>query len=400
MSRRRADRDGGVRHGVELGLHGGRRAAVWLAAGALLALSGCIPGPRSDTPRAAGGPGPEIRIALATVPAAEAPSPRAANGGGLVRFRGKSYRGSLQAIPTDTGVLVVNVIALEDYLLGVVPLELGERPTAERAALEAQAIAARSFTVIRLNAARNGRGRSPHFDLVGTTSDQVYGGADAEQPNASAAVRATAGLVLTYGGRVIEAPYHSTCGGETAGAEEVWQTPHPYLRRVSDRIPGSRNRYYCDIAPRFYWERTLSGPDLNQVVARYLGSYTDVPPGGPGDVRDVRIVRRTASGRADVVAFRTARGTFELRGNTARSVLRTTAGELMPSSYFSVSITPSASGGIERALLRGNGFGHGVGMCQWGAIGRARAGQGAAQILRTYFPGTSVAPLRSSQIVL
>lgn len=376
------------------------RLRLALTIASLGAVTGCLPSPRSELPRGGGGPGPEIRIALATVPAAEAPAARSANGGGLVRFRGKSYRGALQAVPTDSGVLVVNVIALEDYLLGVVPLELGERPAAERAALEAQAIAARSFTVIRLNAARNGRGRSPHYDLLGTTSDQVYGGADAEQPNASAAVRATAGLVLTYGGRVIEAPYHSTCGGETAAADEVWQTGHPYLRRVSDRIPGTRDRYYCDIAPRFYWERPLSGVELNQVVARYLGLFTDVPPDGPGELRDVRIVRRTASGRADVVAFRTARGTFELRGNTARSVLRSTAGELMPSSYFSVSVTPSASGGIERALLRGNGFGHGVGMCQWGAIGRARAGQRATEILRSYFPGTSVAPLRSSQIVL
>lgn len=377
------------------------RARRALQAMVLVSLTACLPSPRRGPLRGGvEGRGPDIRVALATVPAREAPAARSANGGGTVSFRGKAYRGSLQGIPTDSGVLIVNVLPLEDYLLGVVPLELGERPATEHAALEAQAIAARSFTVIRLNAARSGRGRSRDYDLLGTVADQVYGGAEAEQPNASAAVRATSGLVLTYGGRVIEAPYHSTCGGETAAAEEVWRGGgQPYLRRVSDRIPGSRERYYCDIAPRFYWERSLTGEGLDVVVARYLAAYTDVPPGGPGAVQGVRIVRRTPSGRAEVVEFRTARGTFEVRGNDARSVLRSTAGELLPSSYFSVSVTSAAADRIPRVDLRGNGFGHGVGMCQWGAIGRARAGQDVHTILRTYFPGTTVAPLRSSQLV-
>ncbi|MCW5826310.1 MAG: SpoIID/LytB domain-containing protein [Gemmatimonadaceae bacterium] len=362
-----------------------RRAGATLLL-ALAATLACVPsGPR------AGGRQPMVRVALAVVPRAQAPTQLTPRGGDLVQFAGKRYRGTLRTVPTDSGVLVVNYVGLEDYLLGVVPLELGERPAAERAALEAQAIAARSYTVARLVNSRAGRGRSEHFDMVPTTSDQVYGGADVERPNASAAVRATRGLVLRYGSRVITAPYSSVCGGETANAQEAWQgTGEPYLVRVSDRVPGRGERYYCDIAPRFYWERSIAKTELDQAVARYLAAYTPVPPGGPGAVERLRVAERFPSGRVRIVELRTARGTFDVRGNDARGVLRA-GGEPLPSSYFSVA-PEDGPAGLVRVVIQGNGFGHGVGMCQWGAIGRARAGQSARSILRTYFPGTTIGP--------
>lgn len=364
-----------------------RRAALLCAA---LTLVSCLPGggPRGGTAR-----NPSVRIALGVVRDAEVPSRLTPDGNRLVEFRGKRYRGILRSIATDSGTLIVNVLPLEDYLKGVVPLELGERPAAERAALEAQAIAARSYAVSRLGAARAGRGRSEHFDLVASTSDQVYGGASAEQTNAGAAVDATRGLVLLYGGRVITAPYSSACGGETAAAEEAWSgQPVAYLRRVSDRI-GRSQRYYCDIAPRFYWERSVSGAELDAAVARYLRTITDVPPSGPGDVRALQVAERFRSGRVKVLEVRTARGTFDVGGNDARAILRAPSGEPLPSSYFS--LTTEGADGIARVVLRGNGYGHGVGMCQWGAIGRARAGQSARTILRTYFPGTDIGPIPS-----
>jgi stage II sporulation protein D len=365
-----------------------RRAALLLAA---LTLASCLPG---GGRRGASARNPAVRVALGVARAGELPERLTPSGNRLVEFRGKRYRGILRSIATDSGTLVVNVLPLEDYLKGVVPLELGERPAAERAALEAQAIAARSYAVSRLSAARAGRGRSEHFDLVASTSDQVYGGASAEQTNAGAAVDATRGLVLLFGGRVITAPYSSACGGETAAAEEAWHgEPVAYLRRVSDRI-GRSDRYYCDIAPRFYWERSISGSELDAAVARYLRTITEVPPQGPGDVRGLRVAARFRGGRVRVLEVRTARGTFDVGGNDARAILRAPSGEPLPSSYFSLT-TEGAESGISRVILRGNGYGHGVGMCQWGAIGRARAGQSARTILRTYFPGTSIGPLPS-----
>ena len=311
---------------------------------------------------------------------------------GLVRSGGKEYRGALTFVATDTGILVVNQLPLEDYVRGVVPLEIGERGPADRAAVEAQAVAARSYTVTRLAASRSGVGRSPDFDLVSSVSDQVYGGRSAERPLADAAVSATAGLVLRLGERVVNAPFYSTCGGETAAAEEVWRTGgEPHLRRVSDRIPGS-DRFYCDIAPRFAWTRAYTASELDAVVRRYVASYATVGAGGPGHVRDLEVDGRTPSGRVAALVIRTDRGSYRLRGNDSRSVLRSTGGELLNSAYFSVTVERSG-GRLVRAVIRGNGYGHGVGMCQWGAIGRARAGQDTRTILRTYYPGTTIGPI-------
>lgn len=310
----------------------------------------------------------------------------------FVRLGGKAYRGALDLVPTDSGILAVNVLAMEEYLRGVVPLEIGARTERERAAVEAQAVAARSYTVTRVLLARAGNGRSTDFDLVASVGDQVYGGHEAELPLSDEAVRATANLVLLLGGRVVTAPFSSTCGGETAAAEEVWRTDgEPHLQRVSDRIPGS-DRYYCDIAPRFAWTRVLTGSEIDGDIQRYLGAYQALPSGGAGRVRDLTVEGRTPSGRVANLEIHTERGTFRVRGNDARSVLRTSGGEMLNSAYFSVT-TESSAGRLTRAVIRGNGYGHGVGMCQWGAIGRARAGQDVRTILRTYYRGTTIGPI-------
>lgn len=311
-----------------------------------------------------------------------------------VLFNGRRYRGVLRFYPSDNGagVLVVNVLEVEQYLRGVVPLEIGGRTASEQAAVEAQAVAARSYTFVRLAAAGGSAARHVNYDLVAGTSDQVYGGLDAERPFSDAAVASTSGLVLKYGGRTVDAPYSAACGGETATADEVWRTGgQPYLRRVSDRIPGTQ-RYYCDPAPRFAWTRTLESGELDAAVRQYLRNYTSVPSGGPGHVERVTVEQRTATGRVGLLSIDTDAGRFTLRGNDIRYVLRTPGGEILNSTYFSVEPEVGAGGALRRLIIRGNGWGHGIGMCQWGAIGRARAGQDFRTILRTYYPGTELGP--------
>jgi stage II sporulation protein D len=308
----------------------------------------------------------------------------------FVTVDGKRYRGAVRVIGTDTTLLYVNVLGVEAYLRGVVPLEIGgPRAPNEQAAVEAQAIAARSYTAVRLS----GTARSADYDLLATVTDQVYGGADAERPFSDAAVAATAGLVITYNGRPVNAPYHSTCGGETAAPDEVWRSANePWLRPVSDRIPGSASRSYCDIAPRFAWTRVYTETELEATLRRYLAQYASVPAGGPGRATRVTVDARTPSGRVGRLTIATDRGTFSLRGNDIRYVLRAPGGELLNSTYFSVDADTRPGGTIARLIVRGNGYGHGIGMCQWGAIGRSRAGQSARTILATYYPGTSIAP--------
>ena len=308
--------------------------------------------------------------------------------GGLVTWNGKRWRGELALVATDSGVLVIDRLPLEDYLRGVVPLEIGtERTALEHAAVEAQAIAARSYTVTRLTS-----GSSRPFDLLGTTADQVFGGADAERPVSDAAVAATDGLVLLYGGRPVNAPYHSTCGGSTAAVPESWwrQRDVPYLQPVSDRIPGT-DRAYCDVAPRYRWTQSYTGAALQAMVDRYLRDYVALPFGSAGGVRTVRVDGRTQSGRAASVTIGTDRGDYAVRGDDIRRVLRGPGGEILNSTYFSVeSMVVGRDGRLSQLTLRGTGYGHGIGMCQWGAIGRARAGQDVRAILRAYYPGTTV----------
>lgn len=307
----------------------------------------------------------------------------------VLAFNGRHYRGALAFVPTDTAIIVVNQLELESYLRGVVPLELGIRSPNEAAALQAQAIAARSYTVVRQQEASARR-----FDLTSGAVDQVYGGIDAEHPIADAAVLATEGLVLTWQGAVVRAPYHSTCGGRTVAASEAWSGERdvPYLRGIRDTPEGS-DRAWCEISPRFHWERTLDRRDLDAAVARYVSASVDGTLANPGGVRGARIERATPSGRVASLALATDGGTMRLSGTLLRTTLRSARGEIVNSTYFSLEPVVGRDGRLMQLTLRGTGNGHGVGMCQWGAIARARAGHDARAILAAYFPGTVVARL-------
>lgn len=311
---------------------------------------------------------------------------------GMVSVNGKRYRGEIAVLPVDSSLIVVNRLGLEDYLRGVVPVEMGKRASSDSAALQAQAVASRSYAVVR----GLGEGGGTAFDVRATTLDQVYGGVDAEYDVANAAIDATRGLVLRYQGRVVDAPFHSTCGGTTAAPTEVWRGTGggAYLQSVSDRISG--DRFYCDIAPRYRWTRTLTGTRLDAALQQYLRSYaTGAGVDAPGAAHVIGVRDRTPSGRVAVLEVETDKGLFPLRGNDIRFVMREPGGEILPSTYFSVE-PEYRDGRVSRVTFRGQGNGHGVGMCQWGAIGRARAGQSFRSILGTYYPGTTVGPIASN----
>jgi stage II sporulation protein D len=316
--------------------------------------------------------------------------------GSFVTYKGKRYRGELIITKADEGLLVVNRLGVESYLRGVVPGEIGDRKPGEEAAVEAQAVAARSYSYIKMQ--ENG---SRGFDMYSSVQDQVYGGVDAEKPMADAAISSTSGVVIKYAGRIINTPYSSTCGGSTAARHEVWwrDSDEPYLRPVSDRIPGT-NSYYCDPSPRFRWTNNFDGTQLRATLEKYLASVTPEhePPVTPspnaprlnlGRILGFRVEGRTASDRVASVSIQTERGNYVVRGNDVRFVLRSPTGGLLPSTYFTAETTSDASG-ISQLVIKGGGNGHGIGMCQWGAIGRARAGQDYKTILTTYFPGTTV----------
>ena len=301
----------------------------------------------------------------------------------FVTWNGKRYRGDLSISASDTGLLVVNQLPMDSYLRGVVPLEIGNRTAAEMAAVQAQAVAARTYAYKHLNNARA-------FDMYSTVQDQVYGGVDAEKPQSDAAITSTADVVVLYNGRPITTPYHSTCGGSTAAVSEVWydQPDQPYLRAVSDRIPGT-SHYYCDPSPRFSWTQSYDGAGLRAVMEKYLAAYTNAPKANLGRITGVRTQGKTQSGRIAALIIQTESGNYTLKGNDIRFVLRDPKGTILNSTFFDYSA--SINGGeVSNLTINGRGYGHGIGMCQWGAIGRARAGQDYRTILETYYPGTTI----------
>ena len=297
-----------------------------------------------------------------------------------VTLGGAPYRGVIDVFAVETaGLNAVNELPLEEYLLGVVPIEIGPRNPAELAAVAAQAVAARTYAVAHLRA----RGEMG-FDVFGTVEDQAYGGIAAERDESTRAVRETAGRILAYEGLPIRAMYHSTCGGRTAAVEEVLdRAPAPYLRSVSDRAPDGTD--YCAISPRYRWTETLGSGELNGRVADQVRRIFGAGPEDTGGLIGVRIAGRTPGGRVNALALRGARAEFVLERLDIRIALQNEEGRILGSTNFDLAVRPD--GVIE---LHGRGFGHGSGMCQWGAIGRARAGHDWQAILETYYPGAEL----------
>ena len=294
----------------------------------------------------------------------------------------KAYRGLGEVFRDRTGLTVVNRLGMESYLLGVVSAEMGRRSPVEQAALRAQAVVSRTYALKHLR-----RWRTDGFDLYGTVADQAYGGVAAETAEGRAAVSETRGRVLTYDGAVIEAFYFSTCGGRTADGYEVFRgAVRPYLRSVSDL--NESGSAYCSISPRYRWREEWSGEALRATLQRNLPPLTGTASVTIGTVTDVRVTQRSASGRVEQLSIALDGSKVRVDGQARiRQALRAPSGQLLRSTAFSL-IATGAGRNVTSLVIDGVGAGHGVGLCQWGAVGRARAGQAYQQILAAYFPGT------------
>ncbi|MDQ7843854.1 MAG: SpoIID/LytB domain-containing protein [Armatimonadota bacterium] len=271
----------------------------------------------------------------------------------------RPYRGILEVRRTPSGRLtVINELDLEEYLYGVLKMEVDPRWPAE--ALKAQAVAARTLAIYSL-----GRFRAEGYDVRATTESQVYGGLAVEDPRTTAAVDATRGEVVTYQGRPILAVYHSDSGGATESSEYVWGGRYPYLRGVPDP--------YTSAAP---WTLRMG---LSELEGRLRRAGLGVSAITGVDVADV-----TPSGRARTVRITSASGTVVVRATDLRGLIGT---EVMKSTLFAVRLFAGDEPWVE---FSGRGSGHGVGLSQWGARGQALAGASYADILRYYYSGVTI----------
>ncbi len=275
---------------------------------------------------------------------------------GGIRYGGRVLSGEVEVRRGPGGLEVIDALPLEDYVAAVTGAEMP--PAFPPQALRAQAVAARTYALARkLEALGEGR----DFDLGSTVLAQVYPGQGGADARARAAAEATRGEVLVHDHQPIEAYFHSACGGRTESGAAALGRDEPYLK------PVACGR--CGDSPKARWTLRIAAGELGRAAG--LGQ----PATG------ARVVARTGSGRA-------ARVEIVAGGRKARMAgveLRQRLGyDRLPSLAFSIRATP------EGFAFEGTGSGHGAGLCQWGAAGRARAGEDYRRILQVYYPGTEL----------
>ena len=276
-------------------------------------------------------------------------------GDGYVWIGKRWYRGRTQLVPSSKGLTAVNYVDLEQYLYSVLGAEMSANWPLE--ALKAQAVAARSYALYKRSTAGNSV-----YDVGDTTSWQVYKGMESEAPSTQQAVQATAGQVMTYDGKVILAAFHAASGGHTENVEDIWKSPFiPYLRGVVDYDQGT---------PSYQWTKSFSRRELSRRIS------------GVGNVKSMTPERTTPQGRIVTMLVEGDRGTRRVSGTDLRSALG------LKSTLFAVH--PMGEG----FEISGRGYGHGLGLSQWGARNLAAQGVKYEQILTHYYPNATLSRLQ------
>jgi stage II sporulation protein D (peptidoglycan lytic transglycosylase) len=271
----------------------------------------------------------------------------------------KLYRGGLEVKSRNGKLMVVNTLDLEEYLYGVVPKEAPAKW--EMAALRAQAIVARTYALYKR--ARNGAG---DYDVAAQyVRDQHYDGFSAEHPRTTQAVNDTRGLVLTCDGELIPTYYHAESAGSTENSEHVWSAAHPCLRAVKTPMhPAS---------PYLQWTADVALQDVRAALIK-SGYAIDT-------VRSLQPIQWSPSGRIMALKVIHKRGEHVIRGTDFRMAL---GPEVIRSTRFTVQVRHG------RAFFAGQGWGHGVGLCQWCSQGMAELGYDYEAILSHYYQGAKL----------
>ena len=269
----------------------------------------------------------------------------------------------------------INIVDMEEYLRGVIPYEIGQLDSSRFNALKAQAVAARTYAYKHF-----GSRESLGFDVFADTKDQVYKGLQSATALTDSAVKETRGEVMTYNGEFITAYYHSTCGGMSE-TMDTWEKPNlPYLKTKSDlRKDGTP---WCNESSYSKWERNFSEDELVKLFVQNAGE-AKAKVSSFKKVKNIAIKDTLPSGRILTLTVTTDKESFEVRGDKTRWLFKKN-GTILPSSFFKVSKEK------DQWVIKGKGFGHGVGMCQMGVRARAQAGQSYVEILSHYYPGITL----------
>jgi len=337
----------------------------------------------------------------------------------IIAFDGRDWPGDVRLVPVTDAPLAVDVVVavpLERYLPGVLAQELYETFAPET--YRAQAIAARSFTVSE----HAHWARVRHYDLVAGEASQAWIG-ETRNPKARQAAAATRGMLLVHDGRVVPAYYSSTCGGTPASAiESLTNNPNHGIPPLMAGSVAGRACTGCAAAPKRSWTDSFTNAEACERLRRWAGdqlrarqardaaanpmlppeadpSLPEPAPGAPLEamvglrrIESIRVSGSNAAGRPVMLTvIGPAGAALELRAEDFRRALNyAPAGSPVPKHRLPSSHIRAARVVGERIEFEGSGYGHGVGMCQFGAEGHAKAGRSAEEILATYYPGATV----------
>jgi stage II sporulation protein D len=286
---------------------------------------------------------------------------------GYVFIGDKWYRGRTLVVATSGGITAVNYVDLEEYLYSVVG---GEMPASwPLEALKAQAVAARSYALYQRQTSANAI-----FDVGDTTAWQVYEGLEDETDSTRQAVSETASQVMIYNGEIIEAVFHSSSGGHTENSEDVWSSALPYLRAVPD---------FDQSAPVYQWIEEFSASQLRQRIT------------GIGNIISMVPTETTESGRIIQIQITGDQGSRVMSGNELRQALNLKSSLFVAiPQYDNVASASNTTSPPSSFQISGRGFGHGLGMSQWGAYSLAQQGYSYQQIVSYYYTGAQLAQIQ------
>lgn len=278
--------------------------------------------------------------------------------GARVYIDGRIFRGEIKILKSGKGLLVINVVNLEEYLYGVIRNEVSTWWPME--AIKAQAIAARTYALYQIK-----ESKAKDYDVTADVGSQVYGGIFSEKWRTNKAVDKTKGRALAYNGTIFPAYYHATCGGGTFDAGYLWKIDLPPLKGVKCD--------WCKKSPHYSWERWVPSQEVKTKLEE--AGYA------VGDIVGFETTKTDPSGRILEIQIKGDTKTIDIQGKDFRRVI---GPDILRSTNFKVTLVGPY------VTFEGLGWGHGVGMCQWGTYYMARSGKKAEEILNFYYPGSKI----------
>ena len=283
----------------------------------------------------------------------------AAKDGNMIIINDRAFRGNILLIKENNGLLTaINRISLEDYIRGILYHEVSHYWPME--ALKAQAIVSRSYARYSMQA-----NKFKEFDATDDVYSQVYGGSRSERYRTNQAVDETIGRVIVFEGKVIPAYFHATCAGHTEDASLLWNVNLAPLKGVACG--------FCKGSPHFNWHEVIFSGEIREALVN--AGYKS------GVIKEIVLLGRDGSGRITNLKIINTKNDLIISAKDFRNII---GPDLIRSTNFKVNIIGTD------VVFEGVGWGHGVGLCQWGAYFMAKNGSTAEEIIKYYYPKTDV----------